>query len=149
MRCQLLLLLLLPKFFLPSTIEAMNKGWKWWLFILSSPWQTDPNDPRLPSPGGLSPLGAVQADALCFSSLLMWTILGCNSAATLQQQVASDPLRLVLQVPAQSRCDRCSNMMQMCSSRLSVVASCCNEEHLTSSGAHKPSRSLRCHLWEN
>lgn len=61
---------------LSSVIKAMNKKWKWGLFILSVPWQTvckeDPNDPGLPLLGGLSPAKAPQS-SLGRCSLLLLT----------------------------------------------------------------------------
>lgn len=61
---------------LSSVIKAMNKKWKWGLFILSVPWQTvctkDPNDPGLPLLGGLSPVKAPQS-SLGRCSLLLLT----------------------------------------------------------------------------
>lgn len=72
---------------LSSVIKTMNKKWKWWLFILSVPWQTVCAQQTLMTPGChyrvayrlWKHLGAVSADARCFFSLLMWTILHCNS----------------------------------------------------------------------
>lgn len=53
----------------------MNKEWKWWLFILCLPCPTvcttDPNDTRMPLPGGLSPVKASQGSLSSCSLLLL------------------------------------------------------------------------------